>query len=255
MQTHDKSIYHILTQNIIFYMSFSKSMYPSDSRKHRSTPPATRPIGFLFAMKLYWYNETTNWMKTIFYVLCFVCKPKLAIHEVYLYFVFSSSAFEIMERLAKNPFYMPESYPLPFELKRAAIEYQMTANWKKSKQDRELRAMQTKEAKIVAYTSTNVSRKTKNVNRSPRQVRRNERERGRKARLNAAFKVLRNVIPLYSEGLNKEKLTQVQVLRLAAKYIMTLSEILGSEAPGSDDDFYASQFQCSYDMLQYINQV
>eukprot|EP00795_Rhopilema_esculentum_P008524 gene8524-14523_t len=159
-----------------------------------------------------------------------------------------------MERITKNPFYMPEGYPLPFELKRAAIEYQMTANWKKSKQDRELRAKQTKEAKIVAYTSTNVSRKTKNVNRSPRQVRRNERERGRKARLNAAFKVLRNVIPLYSEGLNKEKLTQVQVLRLAAKYIMTLSEILGSEAPGSEDDFYASQFQCSYDMLQYINQ-
>ena len=104
-------------------------------------------------------------------------------------------------------------------------------------------------------SSTGITRKSKNINRSPRQVRRNERERGRKARLNAAFKVLRNVIPFYSEGLNKEKLTQVQVLRLASKYIMTLSDILGSESFESEDEIYSQHqmhdYQDNYDMISF----
>ena len=65
--------------------------------------------------------------------------------------------------------------------------------------------------------------------RSPRQIRRNERERGRKARLNAAFKVLRNTIPFFCNEQNKEKLTQVQILRLASRYIRNLTSML-SEA-------------------------
>ena len=160
-----------------------------------------------------------------------------------------------MDRIVKSQFPTPTVYPLPFELKRAAIEYQVASSWRKPKQDRGSKNKQGKEAK---HGYSGVGRKSKNINRSPRQVRRNERERGRKARLNAAFKVLRNVIPFYSEGLNKEKLTQVQVLRLAAKYIMTLSDILGSETTESEvEEFYARQFNdCQYNcnMLQYISQ-
>ena len=160
-----------------------------------------------------------------------------------------------MDRFLKSQFSAPTAYPLPFEVKRAAIDYQMSTSWRKPKQERGSKNKQGKEAK---HGYNGISRKSKNINRSPRQVRRNERERGRKARLNAAFKVLRNVIPFYSEGLNKEKLTQVQVLRLAAKYIMTLSDILGSETSESEEEeFYARQFsdcQYSYNMLQYVNQ-
>lgn len=162
-----------------------------------------------------------------------------------------------MDGIIKSQLCMSADYPLPFELKRAAVEYQMAASCRKPKQDRGSKNKQGKEAK-QGHNNNTVSRKSKNINRSPRQVRRNERERGRKARLNAAFKVLRNVIPFYSEGLNKEKLTQVQVLRLAAKYIMTLSDILGSEISESEEEeFYVRQFsdcQYNYDMLQYVNQ-
>lgn len=167
--------------------------------------------------------------------------------------------FFIMDRIVKSQLCAATAYPLSFDLKRTAIEYQMTASWRKPKHDRGSKGKQGKEAKHGHSTNGGVgSRKMKNINRSPRQVRRNERERGRKARLNAAFKVLRNVIPFYSEGLNKEKLTQVQVLRLAAKYIMTLSDILGSDTSESEEEeFYARQFsdcQYNYDMLQYVNQ-
>lgn len=62
--------------------------------------------------------------------------------------------------------------------------------------------------------------------RSPRQVIRNERERGRKARLNAGFRVLRTMIPGYCGSPKKDKLTQVQVLKMAAKYIYNLTVML-----------------------------
>eukprot|EP00112_Aurelia_sp_Birch-Aquarium-sp1_P009819 Seg213.6 transcript_id=Seg213.6/GoldUCD/mRNA.D3Y31 product="Neurogenic differentiation factor 1" protein_id=Seg213.6/GoldUCD/D3Y31 len=164
-----------------------------------------------------------------------------------------------MEIVAKNSYFVPSSNQVSFDLKRAAIEYQLSTEWCKSKQERSIKSKQGKETKLI-FSQSGICRKSKNTNRSPRQVRRNERERGRKARLNAAFKVLRNVIPFYSEGLSKEKLTQVQVLRLAAKYITTLSDILGSESCESEDEYYVEngqfqEYQQSYQsIMQYVHQ-
>lgn len=65
--------------------------------------------------------------------------------------------------------------------------------------------------------------------RSTRQLRRNERERGRKARLNAAFQVLKSVVPdniHTTTGSSDRKLTQVEILRLAKNYISNLTELL-----------------------------
>lgn len=65
--------------------------------------------------------------------------------------------------------------------------------------------------------------------RTTRQIRRNERERGRKARLNAAFQVLRSVVPstLNTPGaVSERKMTQVEILRLAKNYISNLTELL-----------------------------
>ena len=164
-----------------------------------------------------------------------------------------------MEIVAKNSYFVSASNQMSFDLKRAAIEYELSTEWHKPKQERSIKSKQGKETKLV-FSQSGINRKSKNTNRSPRQVRRNERERGRKARLNAAFKVLRNVIPFYSEGLSKEKLTQVQVLRLAAKYITTLSDILGSESCESEDEYYVDNrpfqdYQHTYQsMMQYVHQ-
>lgn len=65
--------------------------------------------------------------------------------------------------------------------------------------------------------------------RTTRQIRRNERERGRKARLNAAFQVLRSVVPSHvnsTGGVSERKMTQVEILRLAKNYISNLTELL-----------------------------
>lgn len=64
--------------------------------------------------------------------------------------------------------------------------------------------------------------------KTTRQLRRNERERCRKARLNAAFQVLRSVVPnnISSTGASERKLTQVEILRLAKNYISNLTELL-----------------------------
>lgn len=72
--------------------------------------------------------------------------------------------------------------------------------------------------------------------RTTRQIRRNERERGRKARLNAAFQVLRSVVPssLNTSGtVSERKMTQVEILRLAKNYISNLTELL------KEDNTYA----------------
>lgn len=61
--------------------------------------------------------------------------------------------------------------------------------------------------------------------KSPRQERRNARERGRKARLNAAFRVLRSIVP-HDLDSTQRKLTQVEILRLAKNYISSLTTIL-----------------------------
>ena len=64
------------------------------------------------------------------------------------------------------------------------------------------------------------------VEKSPRQARRNARERGRKARLNSAFQVLRSMVPKTVESSHERKLTQVEILRLAKNYICSLTTML-----------------------------
>lgn len=69
--------------------------------------------------------------------------------------------------------------------------------------------------------------------RTTRQIRRNERERGRKARLNAAFQVLRSVVPSTvntSGTVTERKMTQVEILRLAKNYISNLTELLKQDS-------------------------
>ena len=60
-----------------------------------------------------------------------------------------------------------------------------------------------------------------------RRERNRERERKRQTRLKGAFNVLRSVIPDYlSEGEPGDRLSRIQTLRLAKKYIATLHELL-----------------------------
>ena len=79
--------------------------------------------------------------------------------------------------------------------------------------------------------------------RTTRQIRRNERERGRKARLNAAFQVLRSVVPsssFNSSGtVTERKMTQVEILRLAKNYISNLTELLKEDNRYSIGSFSA----------------
>jgi hypothetical protein len=78
-----------------------------------------------------------------------------------------------------------------------------------------------KRTNISKIKSTNLAEK------SPRQERRNARERGRKARLNAAFQVLRSMVPRELDSSQEQrKLTQVEILRLAKNYISSLTTIL-----------------------------
>ena len=62
---------------------------------------------------------------------------------------------------------------------------------------------------------------------SDRRERNRERERKRQTRLKGAFNVLRSVIPDYfSEREPVDRLSRIQTLRLAKKYIATLHELL-----------------------------
>jgi len=62
---------------------------------------------------------------------------------------------------------------------------------------------------------------------SDRRERNRERERKRQTRLKGAFNVLRSVIPDYfSEREPGDRLSRIQTLRLAKKYIATLHELL-----------------------------
>ena len=76
-----------------------------------------------------------------------------------------------------------------------------------------------KRTNITKIKTTNLTEK------SPRQERRNARERGRKARLNAAFQVLKSMVPQDMDT-TQRKLTQVEILRLAKNYICSLTTIL-----------------------------
>ena len=62
-----------------------------------------------------------------------------------------------------------------------------------------------------------------------RRQKKRERERKRQTRLKAAFNVLRSVIPdHFSQKEPGDKLSRIQTLRLAKKYIATLQELLES---------------------------
>lgn len=75
--------------------------------------------------------------------------------------------------------------------------------------------------------------------RSEKQILRNERERSRKARLNTAFKILRNTLPLThvaTDSSQEIKYTQLHVLSLASAYISHLTSILENEPIMKQDD-------------------
>ena len=70
-----------------------------------------------------------------------------------------------------------------------------------------------------------------------RQLRRNERERERQARLNSAFDVLRGAIPSFlAPYKNEQKLTQIETLRLAKYYILSLKELLDEQEKYQEED-------------------
>lgn len=73
----------------------------------------------------------------------------------------------------------------------------------------------------------------------------NARERGRMREINQAFEALRRAVPQMSahSGTN-EKLTKITTLRLAMKYISTLSAVLTGPDPGQDLLSDCSELDC-----------
>lgn len=67
---------------------------------------------------------------------------------------------------------------------------------------------------------------------SEKQIIRNERERQRKARLNSAFKILKQTVNNISYKRTKH-LTQLEILKLATVYISNLAEMLEEEQLGT----------------------
>ena len=89
--------------------------------------------------------------------------------------------------------------------------------------------------------------------KTTRQLRRNERERGRKARLNAAFQVLRSVVPEHLvAGSSDKKMTQVEILRLAKNYIWDLTEMLKSADQACDIPEYTASSVTSHSHLKFL---
>lgn len=74
-------------------------------------------------------------------------------------------------------------------------------------------------------------RNYKNMTRE-RRIEANARERTRVHTISAAFDTLRKSIPSYSHN---QKLSKLSVLRIACSYIMTLSSIVNSDNPDSDE--------------------
>ena len=78
-----------------------------------------------------------------------------------------------------------------------------------------------------------------------RQLRRNERERARQNRLNNAFDVLREALPSYfAPYKNGQKLTQIETLRLAKHYILSLKATL-DEADKEDAEKAEAEVESS----------
>lgn len=105
-------------------------------------------------------------------------------------------------------------------------------------------------------------KKAKNISRiktttltekSSRQERRNARERGRKARLNAAFQVLRSIVPQNMESHEQRKLTQVEILRLAKNYISSLTTILETCKDNISVNYAQDNALCAANLFTNIN--
>jgi hypothetical protein len=103
---------------------------------------------------------------------------------------------------------------------------------------------------------TNISKiKTTDLTeKSPRQERRNARERGRKARLNAAFQVLRSMVPQDLDSTQEQrKLTQVEILRLAKNYICSLTTVLQTCNDNIAVSYRPSSSFCAGDFFANMN--
>ena len=83
---------------------------------------------------------------------------------------------------------------------------------------------ETKQAKGSLYSKCHHS---SGISLTNRRERNRERERIRQTRMKGAFNLLRSVIPDYfSERKPGDRLTRIQTLRVAKKYIATLHELL-----------------------------
>ena len=83
---------------------------------------------------------------------------------------------------------------------------------------------ETKQTRNYLYSKGHRSSRISLINRRERN---RQRERERQTRLKGAFNVLRSVIPDYfSEREPGDRLSRIQTLRMAKKYIATLQELL-----------------------------
>lgn len=75
----------------------------------------------------------------------------------------------------------------------------------------------------------------------------NARERSRMREINQAFETLRKVVPQMSVSHEtNEKLTKIMTLRLAMKYISTLSSVLNQESDNPESLPSSSDLDCSW---------
>ena len=100
------------------------------------------------------------------------------------------------------------------------------AAWNTLLQRESVEQIQQETEQTMTYLYTNGERSSA-VALANRREKNRERERKRQTRLKAAFNVLRSVIPDYfSEREPGDRLSRIQTLRLAKKYIATLHELL-----------------------------
>ena len=98
--------------------------------------------------------------------------------------------------------------------------------WDTLLQRESVEQIQQQTEQTITYLYTKGERSSA-VELANRREKNRERERKRQTRLKAAFNVLRSVIPDYfSEREPGDRLSRIQTLRLAKKYIATLHELL-----------------------------
>lgn len=129
---------------------------------------------------------------------------------------------ELSERLAV-PTYTDTNNNSPSEKSRKGDKYSLRPRSRRNADDDDDVPINSKQKKKKAAPLSKYRRKTANA-----------RERSRMREINQAFEALRKAVPqmaLPHPGAN-EKLTKITTLRLAMKYISTLSAVLsGAETP------------------------